>query len=374
MLKKTALLFCFLIFLSLCSCGTPKGDTNTGCTVAMIGRRDAIEDGRYNEYITSGISAYCKGRGISYNSYIPTDDNEISRINSAVKAINDGAKVIIAAGSGFSVPFYNLQVEYPSVYFVLFDACVHSADTFSGDESYLTGNTVCISFRNEDIGFLAGCSAVISDCKNPAFVGGINNESERAFCYGFLQGLDYAAGAAGIDKGDLKVRVSFSDNYLDKDSNSSYAKSLIENGTDCIFASDRSIISYISKTVSSKVNFICGGFNYYNDKGHASICIGERIDRIVPKVLENIFENDFSKYSGKNLILGIKNNAIGLIEDSSADVLMTVEGLEPFVSEIKNNNIALKSEIDMVSNLGVFTAEELYDNLGLIHLTVDVEE
>ena len=204
--------------------------------VALITDSGAINNKGYNEACWKGVESWCRSMNILYTYYVPAEDSTDARVLSVRRAVEDGANVIVLPGYIFGTTLIEVQETYPDVYFI-------AADVGDGDMTYdyqtyyePTANTVCMTFAEEQAGYLAGYATVKEGYTQLGFSGGMAVPTVIRYGYGFIQGADAAA-----TEMDVNIHIKYTYEGVFYCSSCGYQEKLqklqswIKNGTEMIF-------------------------------------------------------------------------------------------------------------------------------------------
>lgn len=174
--------------------------------VALITDCDSIDDHAYNQACWQGVENWCSANSIDYTYYQPTEDSNDARVIAVDQAVQEGANVIVMPGYLFGATLIERQDKYPDVYFI-------AVDVGAGDMTYdyvdyyePSPNAVCLTFAEEQAGYLAGYAAVKEGYTKLGFNGGAAILSVIRYGYGFIQGADAAASEMDVD---IYIRYSY---------------------------------------------------------------------------------------------------------------------------------------------------------------------
>ena len=169
MKKFLALLLAMAMVFALVACGGNNGKDNKLSAdaiademtsadgkyeIAFVTDVGQLKDKSFNQGTYDGVKLYAHEAGKSYKYYQPaggdnaTDDD---RYDAMKLAIENGAKVVVAAGFMQGNAILKAATEFPEVKFVFVDGWA-----FEG-----VNNIAGISFREEQCGYLAGYAAVM---------------------------------------------------------------------------------------------------------------------------------------------------------------------------------------------------------------------
>ena len=172
--------------------------------VALVTDVGTIDDESFNQACWQGVEAWCTANGIEYTYYQPTEDSTDARVLSVGQAISEGANVIVMPGYLFGTTVLTIQDEYPDVYFIAVD--VASGDLTFDYQTYYdpSANVACLTFSEEQAGYLAGYAAVKEGFTKLGFLGGMAVPAVIRYGYGFVQGADAAA-----QEMDVAVEINY---------------------------------------------------------------------------------------------------------------------------------------------------------------------
>lgn len=190
-----------------------------------------VMDGNYNEVIYEGIQMYALAAGVSFSYYNVEEDNLEGHVETVEDAILNQAKVIVCAGYDFQEAVGELQDVYPDICFLLIDGV--PVDT-EGEPLKIEDNVHCVSFKEEESGYLAGYMAVLEGYRNLGFIGGKEEPPVIRYGYGYLQGIDDAA--KELDLEDVTVNYWYAGTFQSSEEICEEAARWFEEGTEVIFA------------------------------------------------------------------------------------------------------------------------------------------
>lgn len=190
-----------------------------------------IVDGSYNKDIYEGIQGYALAAGISFSTYVVDEVAQEEYRKTIESAIADHARIIICAGDEFGETVGELQEIYPEVAFLLIDGVPVDE---SGEPVAIADNVHCVSFHEEEAGYLAGYMAVLEGYRRLGFIGGEEVPSVIRYGYGYLQGINDAAEDIGVE--DIAVNYWYAETFESDSRISEKALEWYAGGTEIIFA------------------------------------------------------------------------------------------------------------------------------------------
>ena len=265
-------IFCILLSLFmiglLAGCGSesadpmsellkdPYGDyREKGGEIAFV-LNGSIGDGSYNEAIYEGIQLYALAAGASFSYYQTVDDSLQAHSDAIGLAVENKAQIIICAGYDFQESIGELQDVYPEISFLLIDGVSVGKD---GKPIKISENVHCISFREEESGYLAGYLAVLEGYHELGFIGGKEESpSVVRYGYGFLQGISAAADELGFDKEEISVNYWYSESFLPEQETRDMAAKWYREGTKVIFACGGSLYEAVLEAADEADGLLIG--------------------------------------------------------------------------------------------------------------------
>ena len=261
MKKILALLLALVMVMSLAACGgneakpteAPKADTpateapavDTPATeapaveagvitkVALVTDVGTIDDESFNQACWEGMEEWCKANGLEYTYYQPTEDSTDARVLSIAQAISEGYNTIVLPGYLFGATLTIVMEEYPEVNFIAVD--VASGDLTVDYATYYepAANTACLTFSEEQAGYLAGYAAVKDGYTKLGFLGGMAVPAVIRYGYGFIQGADAAAAELGVA---IEINYTYGGQFFGSPEITAKMEGWYQAGTEIVFA------------------------------------------------------------------------------------------------------------------------------------------
>jgi len=226
---------------------------------------------------------------------------------------NQGYDEIFAIGFLMAKDTNEVAARFPQRHFAIIDAVVDAP------------NVASITFKEEEGSFLAGAAAAMVSKKHSiAFLGGIDIPLLRKFEAGFT------AGARQIDP-NIQVAVKYTGNFDDVAAGKELSGVLFSGGADIIFvAAGKAGLGAIDQVKSHPDCFIIGV-----DSDQDAIAPGKVLTSMVKRVdiavLRTALEAAAHKPPHGHLILGLKDNAVGLTSFQYTKNVMTPERITTIV-------------------------------------------
>ena len=230
---------------ALTACGGSSSSTSTASSTASSAASEAgseaaskitkvaltcdtgtIDDESFNQACWSAVSSYM---GDDCQYYIPeADASDEDRETMIRQAVNDGAEVIVCVGYLYGASLAWAAEQYPDVKFVAVDVTQGDIGT---DE--IPSNCYCITFKEEQAGYLAGY-AIAKDGKTKlGFLGGMAVPAVIRYGYGFVQGADAAAQELGQN---IDINYFYGGQFYGDANITSRMEGWYSNGTQVVFA------------------------------------------------------------------------------------------------------------------------------------------
>ena len=203
-----------------------------GAQVALVTDVSSVMDNGFNQAALQGIQTYADGAGVVYTCYSTGEDTLDSYEETILMAIQDKAELIICAGSHYEQAVGRLQSDYNDIYFLLLDGVPR--DSY-GNITDIESNVHCITYREEEAGYLVGYMAVLEGCRQFGFIGGEELPSVQKYGYGYLQGIDAAADSLGSSD-EIQVDYWYADTFSPNKQIEEISAEWYQTGTEIIFA------------------------------------------------------------------------------------------------------------------------------------------
>lgn len=256
----------------------------TDVRIALVTDISSVMDNVFNQAALQGIQVYADGAGISYSCYSTRADTQENYKETILSAIQDQAGLIICAGSHFEQAVGELQNDYSDIYFLLLDGVPRDS---LGNAVAIAPNVHCITYKEEEAGYLVGYMSVLEGYRKFGFIGGEELPSVQKYGYGYLQGIDDAAGDLEAAD-DVQVEYWYADTFLPNEQIAEISKEWYQAGTEIIFA--------------------CGGSLYQSVLSSAEACDGMMIG-------VDVDQSDISKRFLTSAMKGIDSSIIIALDD-----------------------------------------------------------
>lgn len=212
-----------------------------------------LMDGSYNEDIYQGIQVYALSAGISFSTYVASEDSPEEYRKTMERAIADKARIIVCEGYVFGETVAALEKVYPEVAFLLVDGVPVDAN---GESVVMSENVHCVSFHEEESGYIAGYMAVLEGYRKFGFIGGADVPSVVRYGYGYIQGINDAA--AHVKAEDVTVNYWYAQTFEPNNEISKKASEWYEDGTEIIFACGGSLYESVLEAADREDRWLIG--------------------------------------------------------------------------------------------------------------------
>lgn len=313
--------------------------------VALVTDLGPAEDNSFNQAAWDGVKRACEAYGVAYGCYEPAADSIDHRVEAIEAAVSEGNNVLVLAGYLYGEALLRVQDQYPDVWFLAVDVC---ADHLTYD--YVTyydpsPNALCITFEEDQAGYLAGYAAVADGCTRLGFHGSYAVPSVIRYGYGFLQGANDAAEEMGIAD-QISVRYAYENCFCDAVKNR--LDGWFADGTEVVFTGGGSVFTIAVEIAGSHGGkVICSDLDRHSYDDCILTSAMKRMDVAVEEILTDLFRGDWEGGQVRNLSLQ-DGDYIGLPTDPAAWRFgtFTVEQYEKVLNELKDGTRSCSSDID----------------------------
>ena len=324
MKKILALLLVLAMTLSLAACGSKPAETAATAApaapaateapaapaeteapaapagvakVALVTDVGTIDDESFNQACWQGVEAWCTRNNVEYTYYQPTEDSTDARVQSVAQAIAEGADTIVMPGYLFGATLTVVMEEFPDTHFIAVD--VASGDLTVDYTTYYdpAANTACLTFSEEQAGYLAGYAAVKDGYTKLGFLGGMAVPAVIRYGFGFVQGADAAAAELGTP---IEINYTYGGQFSPDPAITAKMEGWYGAGTEVVFACGGGI--YASAVEAAKLHDgkVIGVDvdQYYIDECIITSAM-KQLQNVTETVLEALNNGEWATYGGK---------------------------------------------------------------------------
>ncbi|MBD5546240.1 MAG: BMP family ABC transporter substrate-binding protein [Lachnospiraceae bacterium] len=313
-----------------------------------------VMDGNYNEAIYEGIQMYALAAGVSFSYYNVEEDNFEGHLETVEDAIRNQAKIVVCAGYDFQETVGKLQDDYPEVSFLLIDGV--PADT-KGKEIEIKENVHCVSFKEEESGYLAGYMAVLEGYHNLGFIGGKEEPSVIRYGYGYLQGIDDAAREMGFE--DVTVNYWYAGTFQSEEEICEEATQWYTEGTEIIFACGGFLYASVLEAANKEDGMLIGVDVDQNERSERFLtCAVKDIANAVVISLDDYYATGgkwSEVFAGQNVRYGVEDNCTGIpvLETEWRFKNVTMKDFYELYTHVKQGKISVSDETDKQPQVSV---------------------
>ena len=319
--------------------------------VALTCDTGTIDDESFNQACWTAVSSYM---GDDCQYYIPeADASDEDRETMIRQAVNDGAEVIVCVGYLYGASLAWAAEQYPDVKFVAIDVTQGDIGT---DE--IPSNCYCITFKEEQAGYLAGY-AIAKDGKTKlGFLGGMAVPAVIRYGYGFVQGADAAAQELGQN---IDINYFYGGQFYGDANITSRMEGWYSNGTQVVFACGGGIYTSAVEAALKNNGYVIGvdvDQNYIGAKGVADGTYAynpfitsamKGLTEAVNTALADIDAGSWGDIAGSNGNFGLEDgDYIGLPTDADSWNFesFTTDEYEELKGKIKSGEITVDNSSD----------------------------
>ena len=310
--------------------------------IAMITDSGDITDESFNQITWETCVAYGDKNGIEYQYYKPAEDTDEERINAIDLAVADGATVIVMPGYLFGPAIAEEQDLYPDVSFIAVDVTEADIVDLSGNAVGISDNVYICSFQEEQAGYLAGYAAVKDGYTSLGFLGGIAVPAVIRYGYGYIQGINDAAEEMGVD---VDVKYYYGGQCYGSDAITARMEGWYQDGTQVVFACGGGIYTSAVETAEQYDGKVIGvDVDQSNESSTVITSAYKQLAVSVTKELKAIDDGTFP--GGENIVLGAKDDSVGLPMKTSKFEKFTQKEYDALYAKIKEGKITIKTNED----------------------------
>ena len=316
-----------------------------------------LDDESFNQGCWEAVKAYGDANGIEYNYYLPAgeDASDEDRETLIRQAVNDGANTIVCVGFLYGPALAWGATEYPDVHFIAIDVSGFDIDSENGT---IPDNVFCVTFKEEQAGYLAGYAAVKDGFTKLGFLGGMAVPAVIRYGYGFVQGADAAAQEVGAD---VQMNYYYGGQFYGDEKITAKMDGWYDGGTEVVFACGGGIWTSAAEAADKHGAKIIGVDVDQNYLGVQGVEDGsftanpfvtsamKGLGAAVNDSLATVNAGEWSTIAGTNGNFGLEEGEyVGLptAEDSWNFTTFTVEDYNAVVEQIRSGAITVDNTSD----------------------------
>lgn len=285
--------------------------------VAMITDYGDITDQSFNQTTYEASKAWCEANGVEFTYYKPAGDSTAERVAMVEKAADEDYNVIVMPGFAFGETITEVADVYPEISFI-------ALDVSEGDVGgTVPSNVYCAVYKEELCGYMAGVAAVKLGYTHLGYLGGMAVPAVQRFGYGFIQGVDAAAGELGVD---ATIEYVYGNQFFGDPDITAYTDNWYQNlGVQAVFACGGGICTSAgeaaAKVPGTKVIGVDVDQSFTLDaaygEGVTLTSAMKGLAATVNHMLDEVVAGNFANYGGKAEALGLVSG-----DDPSANYVL----------------------------------------------------
>ena len=314
-----------------------------------------LDDESFNQGCWEAVKGYGDENGIEYNYYLPSgeDANDEDRETLIRQAVADGANTIVCVGYLYGASLAWAAEQYPDVKLIAIDVTQGDIGTDS-----IPANCYCITFKEEQAGYLAGYAVVKDGYTKLGFLGGMAVPAVIRYGYGYVQGADAAAKELGTN---IDINYFYGGQFYGDANITSRMEGWYSNGTQVVFACGGGIYTSAVEAALKNNGYVIGvdvDQNYIGANGVADGTYAynpfitsamKGLTEAVNTALADIDAGSWGDIAGSNGNFGLEDgDYIGLPTDADSWNFesFTTDEYEEVKGKIKSGEITVDNSSD----------------------------
>ena len=319
--------------------------------VALTCDTGTIDDESFNQACWAAVSSYM---GDNCQYYIPDSDaSDEDRETMIRQAVNDGADVIVCVGYLYGASLAWAAEQYPDVKLIAIDVTQGDIGTDS-----IPANCYCITFKEEQAGYLAGYAVVKDGYTKLGFLGGMAVPAVIRYGYGYVQGADAAAQEMGIN---VQMNYYYGGQFYGDEKITAKMDGWYDGGTEVVFACGGGIWTSAAEAADKHDGKLIGvdvDQNYLGVEGVESgkykvnpfvTSAMKGLGAAVKNGLDTVNAGDWSTIAGTNGNFGLEEgDYVGLPTDEASwnFSTFTMDEYNTVLEKIRNGEIKVDNSSD----------------------------
>ena len=325
--------------------------------VALTCDTGTIDDESFNQGCWEAVKSYGDESGIEYNYYLPSgeDASDEDRETLIREAVADGANTIVCVGYLYGPALAWGATEYPDVHFIAVDVNGFDIDSENGT---IPENVFCVTFKEEEAGYLAGYAAVKDGFTKLGFLGGRAVPAVIRYGYGYVQGADAAAQELGTN---VQMNYYYGGQFYGDEKITAKMDGWYDGGTEVVFACGGGIWTSAAEAADKHDGKLIGvdvDQNYLGVEGVESgkykanpfvTSAMKGLGAAVKNGLDTVNAGDWSTIAGTNGNFGLEEgDYVGLPTDEASwnFSTFTMDEYNTVLEKIRNGEIKVDNTSD----------------------------
>ena len=305
-----------------------------------------LDDESFNQGCWEAVKGYGDENGIEYNYYLPSgeDASDEDRETLIRQAVAEGANTIVCVGYLYGPALAWAATEYPDVHFIAVD--VNGFD-INSENGTIPENVFCVTFKEEEAGYLAGYAAVKDGFTKLGFLGGMAVPAVIRYGYGYVQGADAAAQELGTN---VQMNYYYGGQFYGDEKITAKMDGWYDGGTEVVFACGGGIWTSAAEAADKHDGKLIGvdvdqSGQFDTVITSATKGLAESVNEALTDAMNNGWK--FSEtYSGKETKLGAAENCVGLPMSTSKFTKFSQEQYDSLYASIVDGTLAIDDSYD----------------------------
>lgn len=354
MKKLLTVLLALAMVLSFAACGggaegydaipdTMESEDGT-YELAFVTDVGSLKDNSFNQFTWNGVKSYASENELSYKYYQPANGNEATdddRVEAMTAAAEAGAKVVVAAGFLQAAALATAAEAYPDTNFIFVDGW-----PLADKDGNTLKNVAAVAYQEEQAGYFAGYAAVSEGLTKLGFSGGGGGTNPACirYGYGFVQGAEAAAEAAGTDV-EMRYSWEYGATYSASQDLQAMLNGWYESGTECIFVCGGQMCNSAFAAASANEKYVIGVD--VDQSGLSETVITSAMKDLagsVGQLLGKFYDGEWDSVGGTLTTLGVNENAVGIPTDTWSLENWSVDDYNALLEQVKAGEIVIDNK------------------------------
>ena len=322
--------------------GTETEAAEGSYEIAFVTDVGQLMDKSFNQGTWEGCEQYAKDNGKTVKYYQPAngaDATDADRFEAMKAAVENDAKIVVAAGFMQANALTQAAKAYPDVKFVFIDGWALT----DGENGPVLDNVAGIAYQEEQAGYFAGYAVVMDGYTKLGFCGG-GGGTNPACCrygYGFVQGAEAAAEVKGVDV-EIKYSWQYGENFSASPELQAMATGWYEDGTEIIFACGGSMFASITAAASANDAKVVGVDVDQSPESETVVTSAMKgLSTSVVWAIGKYYEDKWTEIGGQNTSLGVADDAVGLPTETWSLTGWTVDEYNTLYAAVKDGSVTI---------------------------------
>lgn len=198
------------------------------------------------EEIRHGVTEPISAGGSQYIKSCMLSGGVAERLSTIQKNIKKGTRLVVSMGKANEEAMFQAQIRYPEVMFLLLNGEPRGENGVYEAKA----NSSCVSYKEEQAGFLAGYAAVKEGYRKLEFCGGSEEPEVSRYGHGFIQGADFAAGQLELAPETVQIRCCYAGEEGAADVKG-HMTTWYQDGVQLVFACDSACVEVTESVISA---------------------------------------------------------------------------------------------------------------------------